>query len=306
MKTAQLVAALLATALPTIASAEMSGEITLGFGRSDVQDLNTDITSTTLGFSSDLSLGSNVTAGIDLNFVRASASDFDVDADLRGLGLDLAYGFGNGFSAGVYAQRSELSVNVDDFDLFGDLSTTSLGVTGGYAGNGVVVTAFYGTTDTDPSLPEGWDIRDMGLSARFQPTDQVKLGASLVRSTLDTPGADLTLSSLGLAAGVSLSDRWSLFAGVNRAKLDDFGADVTDVGAGVGYTMPSFPGMLFAELSRATLGVDGLGDADLDTVQVGISFPLGGSATRIPNGTVAGGVLGQNYSSATQAVRNSF
>lgn len=306
MTKARLLAALVASTLPSIAAAELSGDITLGFGRTDVQDLETDVNTTYLGFSSDLSLGSNVTAGIDLNFLRASASDFDVDADLQGFGLDLAYGFGNGLSAGIYGQRASLSASADGFDLFGDLSTTSLGVMGGYSGQGVDVTAFAGQTSTDPSLPDGWDINDLGLAARFQPTEQVKLGASFIRSTLDTPDGDLTLSSLGIAAGMSLSERWSLFVGANRAELDDFGADITDVGLGLGYTMPSFPGMLFAEVSRATLGVDGLGDVDLDSLQVGISFPLGGSATRIPNGTVAGGVLGQNYSSAAQAVRNSF
>lgn len=305
MKVTPLVAALLASALPSIAMAQMTGDVTLGFGRTDVQDLDTDIGTAYLAFSSELALGSNVTAGIDLGFLRASASDFDVDADLRNFALDVAYAFGNGFSAGAYAQKTDLSASVNGFDLFGDLSATSLGLSGGYSAEGVDVAVFAGKTTTDPSLPDGFDIRDYGISARMAPTEQVVIGASFIRSTLETPGDDLSLNSMGVAGGIGLSETWSLFAGVNRAELDDFRFDVTDVGIGIGYAMPYFPGTIFAEVSRATLS-DGSADADLDTVQVGVTFPLGGGKTSIPDGTVAGSILSQNYSSAVQGVRSSF
>ena len=297
---------LLVTAIPCLAHAEMSGDVTLSYGQTKIDGLDDAIGTTFVGFSTQATLGSNVVAGVDLSFVRASTEieGVDIDADLTGFGLDVAYRFDNGMSLGGYLQKNQLSASVEDFDLFGNVSATSIGLLGGYSMEGLDASAFVGQTTTDPDL-EDTDIRDVGVAVRYKPSESVVIGGNFLSSTVESGGDELTLSAVGLAGGVSLSETWSLFAGLNQATLDGFEADMTSVGFGVGYQMPYFGATMFAEVSRSTLS-DDIDSVDLDTLRVGMSFPIGGKPTTVPKGTVAGGVLTDSYSSAAQAVRMTF
>ena len=102
-----------------------------------------------------------------------------------------------------------------------------------------------------------------------------------------------------------MSGNWTVFAGAGRYNLDAFDLDATTVGIGAGYKTPYFPGQVFAEISRTNLS-DGADDLDVDSFQLGISFPFGKTGAQIPNGTVAGTILTDNYSSAGQGLRLSF
>lgn len=290
---------------PFAVQAEMAGDVTLAFGQSDIQNIDEDLTTSYLGLSLSGDLGSNVTAGVNFGLNRASVDDIDADIDLQSLGANAAYRFASGLSLGAYLQRDAIDATVLGIDVLGDLSATSFGLSAGYGTDMVEMSGFLGRTTTDPDLPDDADITDFGLSARFQPTEAGVVGATLIRSQLESAAGDATLSSYGLAGGVTLSETWSLFAGASRADLDVFDLDATTVGIGAGYKMPYFPGQLFAEVSRTTLS-DDVGDVDVDSVQLGISFPFGKSGAQIPNGTVAGSILTDSYSSAAQALRLSF
>lgn len=306
MKKNTMIATLFMTVAPTLVHAQMTGDVTLSFGMSDADGLEDSIGTTFIGFSADTTLGSNVLAGLDLSFVRASTNieGTDIDADLTGFGVDLAYQLTNGLSFGVYGQRTELDASVDGFDLFGDVSATSIGLFVGYSAHALDVSAFAGKTTTDPEL-EDTDINDFGVAVRYQPSDASVIGGNFVSSTAESGGEDLTLSSVGLAGGMRLSEQWSVFAGLNVTDLEDTAIDVTNFGIGLGYIMPYAGATLFAEISRATLS-DGIDDLDLDSLQLGVSIPLGGKVTSVPKGTVAGGVLTNSYSAAADGIRLSF
>lgn len=299
------VAASALSLLPFAAQAQMAGDVTLSFGRSDIQNLDEDVGTSYLGLSLSGDLGSNVTAGINFGLNRAAIDGFDADVEVQSLGANAAYRVGSGFSLGAYVQRDAVEASLLGIDLLGDLSATSLGLYAGYATGTVDVSGFLGRTTTDPDLPDGADITDFGLTARFQPTEASVVGAMLIRSELDSPAGDGSLTGLGLAGGVTLSETWSLFGGASRYDLDALGFDATTVGIGAGYKMPYFPGQLFAEVSRTNLS-DGTDDLDVDSIQFGISFPFGKGGAQIPNGTVAGGILTDNFSTAAQALRLSF
>lgn len=300
------IATLLMTVAPTFAHAQMTGDVTLSFGVADADGLDSSIGTTFLGFSSDIELGSNVIAGLDLGFTRASTDveGTDIDLDLTGFGVDLAYRLNSGLSFGAYVQRNELDVSVEGASVFGDLSATSTGLFVGYSTGGVDVSAFAGRTTTDPEL-EDVDITDLGFAIRYRPSEASIIGGNFVSSTADSGGEDLTLSSIGLAGGVRLSQQWSLFAGLNVVDLDDFALDGTNIGVGIGYTMEYAGATLFAEISRASVS-DDVDDLDIDNLQLGVSFPLGGRVTSVPKGTVAGGVLTNSYSAAADGIRLAY
>jgi hypothetical protein len=300
------IAALLMSVAPTLVQAKTAGEVTLSFGLTDSNGLDDDIGATFLGFSVDTELGSNVLAGLDLNLVAASTSSAgtDIDADITGFGVDLAYRLNSGLSFGAFLQRNELDASVDGFDLFGDVSATSAGLLVGYSVDALDISAFAGTTTTEPELVDT-DISDFGFALRYQPNDTSVIGGNFLSTNVESGGVDSTLSLFGLAGGVRLSEQWSVFAGLNVADLEDTALDVTNLGVGVGYTMPYARATIFAEVSRATLS-DGMDDIDLDTLRVGMSFPFGSKGTSVPRGTVAGGVLTDSYSAAVSGVRLSF
>lgn len=307
MKKYTAIATLLMTVAPTLGYAQMSGDVTLSYGVADSSDLEDSIGATYLGFSTDATLGSNVLAGLDLSFLRASTSvaGADVDLDLVGFGVDLAYKLNSGLSFGAYVQRNELDVSVDALGLFGDIAATSTGLFVGYSTDAVDVSAFAGQTKTDPEFVDT-DITDFGVAVRYQPSDASVVGGNFISTRAESGGVDDTLSSVGLAGGVQLSDQWSLFAGLNVVDVDDTSLDLTNFGVGIGYTMQYAGATMFAEIARATLS-DGAVDADLDRVQLGVSFPFGAKrGTSIPKSTVAGGVLTNSYSAASEGVRLSF
>ena len=178
------------------------------------------------------------------------------------------------------------SIDAPLLDGFGDFSATSLGLYAGYDAGAMAMTGFIGQTTTDPDLPDDADITDFGLSARFQPTEAAVVGGMLIRSELDSGAGDTSLSGFGVAGGVAVSGNWTVFAGAGRYNLDAFDLDATTVGIGAGYKTPYFPGQVFAEISRTNLS-DGADDLDVDSFQLGISFPFGKTGAQIPNGTVA-------------------
>ena len=168
------------TLLPVVAQAQMTGDVTLSFGQSDIQNIDEDLTTSYLGLSMSGDLGSNVSAGFSFGLNRSSVDGFDADVDLQTFGADIGYRFGPGLTAGAYVQRE--SIDAPLLDGFGDFSATSLGLYAGYDAGAMAMTGFIGQTTTDPDLPDDADITDFGLSARFQPTEAAVVGGMLIRS----------------------------------------------------------------------------------------------------------------------------
>lgn len=73
------------------------------------------------------------------------------------------------------------------------------------------------------------------------------------------------------------SNGWSGFAGVNWFDVDNVNLDATTFGVGVGYDLKQVsqvPALVSLELARSDVSLGGT-SADVDTIRLGVTFPLG-------------------------------
>lgn len=309
MKSSASIAALILAAAPSLVMAQdISGGLTLGFGHTDVSDVPEDITTLTLDGRVDLAFDSGLTLGARLDAVRGEMDGMAGDITGTVLGATAGYRFGNGLELGLYAEKAELSVD----GLGVDPSATSLGVTAGYAMNGVQLGGFFGRTTTDPDLPAGVDVKDLGLSIAYDASDRFLVGANVMRTRLSSGGTDVDLDMVGIAAAYEFNDKWTGFGGVSRTSLDLVNADLTTFGFGVSYDLSSllnFGSVASIELARTDADLGGT-DGSLDTVRFGFTIPLGGKtatgAKKVPLNSVADAVLNPTHSVLSSTVLTAF
>lgn len=274
--------ALAAAAAPAAQAQTWTGGATLGFGRTTLDGADGSLRNTSLDGTIAADLGNGFSLGADLSLNRLSSDGDDLNATL--IGLSGAYSFGGGFSVGAYVERASL-----DIDLLGDdLTATSYGLTAGYAQGPLRAGLFIGMTETDPDLPDGVDVRDFGIIVHYQASPELHFGGSLVRTTIDGFGDSADLTAFGIGAAYDVAPDWTVFGGIARTSVSEIDADVTSFGLGVSYDTSAafrFPSFVSLELARTNASLDG-DDADLDTVRIGLTIPLGEGA-RVPLNSVA-------------------
>lgn len=292
------------SALPALALAQdISGAVTLGYGHSDISGISEDIRSTTLDFGGRYDFGNGFSVGGDLSAARLDIDNVPVDLDVRAFGLDAGYRFSSGFTIGAYAEKAEL--DIETFPV--DLSATSYGISAGYGTAYSDFGVFIGETETDPDLPPGVDIRDIGLTFGFRPTEGAMIGGNWIKTELSDGVTDVDITALGVAGSYAVNDAVSLFGGVTRTSIDLLDADVTTFGIGAGYDLGAItkiPGAISLELARSDLSAAG-GSVDVDTVRLGYTIPLGGAAGA-PRNSVASSILDPRHSAVTSTVLSAF
>lgn len=290
---------LLTTFSPSIVAAqEISGGITLGFGQHDILDQGLDTTTVdgrmTIGFENGVKLG--VSAGyLDLGIDGIPGS-----LNARHLGLDLGYTFGNGVSAGAYVEQ--LTGSVDGLPV--DLKLKSIGTEVGYTTGNLQFGAHIGRSSTSPDL--GVDIDNLGLTARYAPAETLDVAGAFLRATLEGGGTEVDVDMLGLAAIYDINEQFSLFSGVSRTEIEE--VDVTTMGLGVGYDLGSFTGIsstVSLELAQTELSLGGASE-DLDTVRLGLTFPLGGKGSEAPLNSVADSIFNPRRGALNAALTGAF
>lgn len=299
-----LLAALTLSASPFAAAyaQDITGGATLGYGFSDISDINLDVDSLTFDGRIKVDVGNGISFGASLNAARV---DIDGAPDTIGasvIGADVAYAFGNGFSFGVYAEQGKITTDMLPIDV----TMTSYGLKGAYAFAKGEVSGFVGASDTSPSLPSGVDVRDFGIAGKYAPMDNLTLAGAFTRTTVSMPGDDMDLDFLGVAAAYDMTPSWTLFAGYANASVEDL--DLDTYGIGVSYDtsalikVNSFASL---ELARTDLSLGG-GSADMDTVRLGVTFPIGGMGSKVPMNSVADSIMNPSHSALSQTVLAAF
>ncbi|PCD76916.1 porin [Pseudothioclava arenosa] len=304
-----LLAALSLSAAPFAAAyaQDITGGATLGYGFSDISDLDLDVDTLTFDGRIKVDVGNGISFGARLDAARI---DIDGAPDTIGasvIGADVAYAFGNGFSFGVYAEQGKITTDMLPLDI----TLTSYGVSGGYAFAKGDVSAFVGVSDTSPDLPGNVDIHDFGIAGKYAPMQNLVLAGAFTRTTVSIPGDDMDLDFLGVAAAYDMTPNWTVFAGYANSSIDFGGldADLDSYGIGVSYDtsalikVNSFASL---ELARTDLSVDGMGDGDMDTVRIGLTFPIGGMGTKVPMNSVADAIMNPAHSAVSQTVLAAF
>jgi len=285
------------------AAADFSSVVALGYGHSSISNGGGDADVYSLELFNSVDFQNGFTLDFDVNYQKVDP-DGAGDADLFGLAAAGRYRFASGLTLGGYVEHDRLDIS----GLAVDLDATSYGLSAGYASDGMRVEAFYGMTETDPSLPGGTDVHDFGLLGSMKVADSVSLSGGVTRSRIDTPAGDADADRIQLGGSYGVTSDLSVFAGVSHLDVDVLNADATTYGLGLAFDMSnvaSVPATVSLELARSDVSIPG-GSGDMDTIRLGVSMPLGGKAKGMPANSVAGSIVRPRHSAIVGSALSAF
>ena len=289
-----LLALILSTALPSIASAQdvtYSGGVTIGWGDQDMSrasDINGRL---------DFDLGNGLSFGADVGYVKLGFDNTPVGIKADFIGVRGAYKLQNGLSFGTFAEKLTTGMSLVPVDL----SLTTYGLTVGYESEGLEIGTFIGQTGASPDILFGTNAKNYGLTVKYTAVPKLDVGATFVRAKIDNASIDFA----GVAAAYDFNDTFTLFGGISNGSVDMLDLNVTTFGLGVGYKLPEFAGVnstVSIELARTKLRNAG----DLDTIRLGLSIPLGTKASKVPHNSVADAILNPRHGAFNAILTSAF
>jgi len=283
-----------------VAAQDISGGVTLGFGQHDVAGQN--LSTSSLDGRVKMAFSNGLTFGVSAGYLDLGLDGIPVDLSADFIGLDLGYRFSNGASVGGYVERLNASIS----GLPIDLALKSFGAEVGYTMSDLDLRASLGRSSTSPDI--GIDIDNVGLAAQYTPMANLDIAGALLRATLSSAGTEVDIDMIGLAAAYDVNDQVAIFGGLNRTTVDLLDADFTTMGLGVGYNLAAMTGVtsvVSVELARTKFDVGGGGDA-LDTLRLGLTFPLGEKGTEAPLNSVADSIFNPRRGAVNAALTSAF
>lgn len=283
-----------------VAAQDMSGGVTLGFGQHDVagQDLSTSSLDGRVKFT----FSNGVTFGVSAGYLDLGIDGVPVDLNANFVGLDLGYRFSNGASVGGYVEQ--LNAGIGGLPI--DLTLKSIGAEVGYAMSGLELGAHLGRSSTSPDI--GIDIDNAGITAKYALMANLDIAGAFLRANLSSGGSDVDIDMIGLAAAYDVNEQVAIFGGLSRTSVDLLDADFTTMGLGVGYDLSAMTGMasvVSVELARTSFDIGGGGE-DLDTLRLGLTFPLGEKGTEAPLNSVADSIFNPRHGAVNAALTSAF
>ncbi len=298
---------------PAAMAQDFSGGLTFGLARSNISDVDVDLTGLSLDGRLAYNIGSGVTIGSRFNTFSLDVSDADLDLNGNLIGLDVSYAISDAFSAGVFYEHAEVGVDISGTSLSSVASSNTYGIEGSYTTGALKLGAFVSVSDTGGLIglalaSADVDVRSFGLSASYSPSSQLTVGGSAIRTTFDIGAInqDFDVDYIGLAGVYDINDTFTVFGGLSRTSQNDLDLDVTTIGLGVAYDLTAMAGMPMSvslELARTTPDLGG-SDIDIDTVRLGLSIPLGTKTTKAPLNSTADAILNPSHNAITQTVLN--
>ncbi len=290
-------------ALPVAAQAQtVTGGLTLSYGSLDGGDATADLAMRGLDGRLNIDFENGFSFGMQAGWATVDVEGAPFDLTGEFIGLDGRYRFSNGMTVGGFVEQ--LTFGIDPLPV--DISLKSYGLTAGYDMNGLEIEAFAGRTSVSPSVPV--DITNRGLSAKYTAVPKLTLGATYLKATLKNGGASEDIDFRGIAATYEITDALMAFGGASQSSIGLVGLDFDSIGFGLGYDlaqMTGFSSTLSLELARTTQSSGGF-SADLDTVRVGVSFPLGQKGTALPMSSVADAILNPRRGAFNTALTAAF
>ena len=241
----------------------------------------------------DIAFGSSFNIGLDFGIatreIDISGGFPEVEADLLSFAVEPSYHFGNGAYVGVYYRAGDLDLSIGALPITFGVDTRQSGIFGGYENGPLWVEAFYGMSDTSPSLG-GVDITDYGLSASYDVSAEVEVFGHVARTDIDFGPGDVDLTLMAIGADYDFGNGLSLYGGVGRLDVSSplLGTDVdaSQVSLGLSYDLSNsgtgIPGIVSLEVGRTSSDLGGLASIDVDTIGIGFTIPLGPNAGRTP------------------------
>jgi predicted porin len=283
-----------------VAAQDLSGGVTLGFGEHDFADQG--LSTATLDGRVGFAFANGVTFGVDAGYMDLGIDGAPIDLTANFVGLNLGYRFSNGMSAGVYVEQLTGSISLVPIDI----SLKSIGAEFGYAMTNLEFGAHIGRSSTSPDL--GIDIDNIGLTAKYTPMENLDIAGAFLRATLSSGGTDIDIDMIGMAAAYDVNEQFSVFGGLSRTSIGDVDVDFTTMGLGVGYDLSQMTGLatvVSLEVARTEISLGGSSE-DLDTVRLGLTFPLGGKGSEAPLNSVADSIFNPRHGAVNAALTGTF
>ncbi|NKB28613.1 MAG: porin [Rhodobacteraceae bacterium] len=269
----------------------ISSTFTFGYSTADIEGA-IDLTTKTFDIESDISLGENVNVDVSFGFSKTDidVGGFELGAELISLGIDPSYHFGNGGYIGAYYRSGDLDVAITGLPINFGIDTHSVGLFGGYESGPLWAEAFFGKSDSDPSLGDV-DIRDVGASFSYDVSPDMEVFGHIANTHLEGGGDDLDLTLLGLGAEYRTGNGLAFYGSLGRLNTGGSlvaGGDLYANQATIGATyamQTSIPAVVSLEFTKTELALDGLlgiDTADIDSVSVGLTIPVGSNAKGKP------------------------
>ena len=302
---------LLACALFTFPGAgiaqDISGAATLGYGHSSVSDGGGDLNSYTLDGNGKFAFQNGWNISADGSFVHADPDGGGGDVNVKDLGLKLQYQSFSGAMFGGYVDYTDFNGNGL---LSGDADTTSYGFTGGYGNQIIQAEANIGWTDASiAGVGSSSDWMDYGANVSYTPTANTKISGHWQLSDLNTNISSSNLTSYGIGASHNFGAGFVGFGGISRVDFDAANVEATSYGVGVGYDLrqvSTVPAQISLELARTNLDAGGGADADVDTVRLGVTIPLGARDSSAPLNSLADSIMAPRHNALSTLVDNIF
>ncbi len=306
IKTSKLLACALLT-LPTAGLAQdISGAATLGYAHSSISNGGGDENAYTLDAVGNFAFENGWSLALNGTFAHVDP-DGGGDVNISDLGMKLQYRTYTGAMFGGYVDYTDLDGNGA---LAVSADATSYGITGGYGNQLLQAEANLGWTDASVGgLGSTSDWMDYGLNVAYTPTENTKIAGHWQLSDLDTRFGGTNLTSYGIAASHNFGSGFVGFGGISRVNFDVANVDATSYGIGMGYDLrqvSNVPAQLSLELARTNLDVSGGGDADVDTVRLGVTIPFGARGSNAPLNSLADSIMAPRHNALSTLVDNLY
>jgi hypothetical protein len=294
---------LLATAailcVPAVAFAQtaptITSTVTVGFSSASLDGIpgaNIDLTTTTLDMQNDIAFTPNINVGLDFGMsmtdIDIAGVPFSVEADLLSFAFEPSYHFGNGAYIGVYYRSGDLDLSIVPLPITLGVDTSQMGLFAGYESGPLWVEAFYGTSDSSPSLP-GVDITDYGISASYDVMPNLEVFGHLARTDIDLGGASIDLTAFAIGADYDFGNGLSLYGSYGMLDVGiplPVSIDADQFSIGLSYDLTaagsSIPALLSLEYTSSTVDLGPLASIDVDSIGLGFTIPLGHNGSLTP------------------------
>ena len=294
---------LVAISTPAIVAAQdISGGVTLGFGDHSISGIDQDMTTASLDGRVNLAFANGVTMGVEGGYVDIGVDGVSSNISAHFVGVSLGYRMANGFSFGAYAEQ--LTGQVSGLPI--DLSLKSIGAELGYETGNLGLGLQVGRTSVSPDI--GVEADTLGLTAKYAAAPNLDIAGAFLRANISVGGSDTDVDLLGVAAAYDINEQFSLFGGVSKTSVGDIDVDFTTVGLGVGYDLSEMAGIastVSLEVARTDISLGGSSE-DLDSVRLGLTFPLGEKGTEAPLNSVADSIFNPRAGAINAALTGAF
>lgn len=284
---------------------DFSGEVTLGFSRSNYDTLpGLDVDALTFDGRFHVALAEGWSVGARYNsFDQDYGEEFGFFGNLMGFEVD--YQINETFTVGAYMEHYGIGGKSGPYRISDVITMRSVGIEGHYTIDNLKIGAHFGATQPGGGMlaDANVDATDIGLSFNYDVNEKLLVGGSVVRTNFSQDDfADGHMTVSGIAAVYRATDEINMFGGL--ARISGNGTNFSDSTLSLGgtYDLSASMGMpLVASLELARTKSDMLAEGEnIDSVRLGLTIPIGKGKVQAPLNSSVDAILNPTRTAYSQ------